>query len=156
MTAASWGGGGGSMVLFPIRKIKFCRWSGNVPRGTEQNQWEMSAALTNSGIKQVLCCYSYPWCRVGTLGLSTHYLPVICRKISLGTKKSISANKTLKSSELTLRLEHCLLSWDGPQGPSLRQSLFDPSAVCWNWDVIKKLGIWAHQAGRAFTQAQSS
>lgn len=81
---------------------------------------------------------------VGAPGVPTHhYLPMICRKISLGTKKSISANKMLRSSALTLRLEHRLLSWDGPQGPLLRQSLFDPSGVCLNEDVIKNLGIWA-------------
>lgn len=48
----------------------------------------------------------------------------------------------LKSSALTLKLNHYLLSWDKPQGPLLRQTLFDTNGVCLNEDIIKKLRIW--------------
>lgn len=48
----------------------------------------------------------------------------------------------LKSSALTLKLKHYLLSWDKPQGPLLRQTLFDTNGVCLNEDRIKKLRIW--------------
>lgn len=48
----------------------------------------------------------------------------------------------LKSSALTLKLNHYLLSWDKPQGLLLRQTLFDTSGVCLNEDIIKELKVW--------------